>query len=74
MPMVQGQLHLERMELLLAMYRKLVYWPKVLMKTHDGRLTFIWHAICNTNASHVLVYQYTPVYSLNTLCVPIFAN
>ena len=82
MPMIQGQLQFEHVALLSATYRKLVHWLQISTKAFDGKLTFVWahiHMACHsqTNASHVLVHRYTPIYWLITsvnFYVPIFAN
>ena len=59
---IQGQLQFKHVALFLAMYRKLVHWLQVSTKTRDGWLTFVWHAVHNTNASHMLMCAYTTVH------------
>ena len=51
---IQGQLQFESVALLTATYRQLVHWLQV--STKQGN-------VCNnSNASHMLAYQYAPVY------------
>ena len=64
MAMIQGQLQFEHVALLSTTYQEFVHWLQVSTKACDGRLTFvwatfIWHTVCNANASHMLVHLYT---------------
>jgi len=55
MPTIQGQLKFECVALLSGMYRELVHWLQVSMKTHDGRLTFT--ALMVTTRAHIQAYS-----------------
>ena len=57
MPIIQGQLKFECVALLSGMYRELVHWLQVSMKTHDSRLTFM--ALMVTTRAHIPTYMYS---------------